>query len=109
MQNILRGQLESYRGLEQNAEKLLLDYGQNAQDVGAMAKSGARMMSAGKLMADHSISKIAEMTIEGSTMGINKTLKHLHDYSGDDQNVVNLANDLLNTQRQNIEQLQSYL
>ncbi len=109
MQNILRGQLESYRGLEQNAEKLLLDYGQNAQDVGAMAKTSARMMSAGKLMADHSISKIAEMTIEGSTMGINKTLKHLHDYSGDDQNVVNLANDLLNTQRQNIEQLQSYL
>ena len=44
MQNILRGQLESYRGLEQNAEKLLLDYGQNAQDVGAMAKTSARMM-----------------------------------------------------------------
>jgi hypothetical protein len=109
MQNILRGQVESYRTLEQNAEKLLMDYGQSAQDVGAVAKTSARVMSAGKLMTDHSISKIAEMTIEGSTMGINKTLKHLHDYSGDDQNVVNLANDLLNTQRQNIEQLQSYL
>ena len=109
MDNILRGQLDSYRTLEQNAEKLLLDYGQRPEDTGAIAKTSAKVMSAGKLMADHSISKIAEMTIEGSTMGINKILKHLHDYSGNDQNVVNLANDLLNIQRQNIDQLQNYL
>ena len=109
MQDVLRTQMEEYRRLEQDAEKLLSGYGQDPKDVGMMAKTGARMMSAGKLMADRSISKIAEMTIEGNTMGITKTLKHLHDYSGDDPKVVDLTNVLLETQRRNVEQLQSYL
>ena len=109
MQDILRTQMEEYRRLEQDAEKLLCDYGQDPKDVGMMAKTGARMMSAGKLMTDRSISRIAEMTIEGNNMGITKTLKHLHDYSGDDPKVVDLTNVLLETQRRNVEQLQSYL
>ena len=106
---VLRAQMDSYRRIEQDAEKLLLDYGLSAQDVGAVAKTSARVMSAGKLMTDHSVSKIAEMTIEGNTMGVSKTLKHLHDYSGDDQKIIDLANDLLNTERENAAALEKYL
>jgi len=109
MQNVLRTQMEEYRLIEQDAEKILLDYGQTATDVGTMAKTSARMMSAGKLMTDRSISKIAEMMIEGNTMGVNKTLKHLHDYSGEDQKVVDLTNRLLSTQRSNITDVEKYL
>ncbi len=60
-------------------------------------------------MADRSISKIAEMTIQGNNMGISKTIQHLHDYTGNGQAAVELANRLLATQRANVEQLQAYL
>lgn len=109
MQNVLRLQMDQYRNIEQKAEKLLLDFGQSPHDVGMMAKKSARVMSAGKLMADRSISKIAEMTIEGNTMGLAKTLKHLHDYSGDDQNVLGLTNELLDIERRNAADLEKYL
>ena len=109
MHKVLCTQMEEYRNLERKAEKLMHVYGAEAKDVGVMAKTGARMMSTGKMLADNSISKIAEMTIEGNTMGITKTLKHLHDYAGEDQKVLDLTNDLLETQRRNVTQLQSYL
>lgn len=109
LKNVLTRQLDEYRAFEQDAEKLLKERGERANDVGAMAKTSARVMSAGKLMADRSISKIAEMTIQGNNMGISKTIQHLHDYTGNGQAAVELANRLLATQRANVEQLQAYL
>ena len=49
------------------------------------------------------------MTIQGNNMGISKTIQHLHDYTGNGQAAVELANRLLATQRANVEQLQAYL
>lgn len=109
LKSVLTRQLDEYRGFEQDAEKLLLERGERANDVGTMAKTSARIMSAGKLVTDRSVSKIAEMTIEGNNMGISKTLKHLHDYTGNGQAAVELANRLLAAQRANVEQLQAFL
>lgn len=72
LKNVLSQQLDEYRNFERDAEKLLLEHGERANDVGTVAKTSARMMSAGKLAANRSASKIAEMTIEGNNMGINK-------------------------------------
>ena len=77
--------------------------------MGAGAKLSARMMVAGKLMMDRSDSKIAEMTIQGNNMGVNKTLKHLHDYAGKDQTVRDLTEKLLETEERNAKQLKPFL
>lgn len=63
--------------------------------------SSEMMMSAMKTMADHSTSKIAEMMIQGNTMGMGmtKSLKHLHDYHGKDERVRDLASKLLKPKR----------
>ena len=66
-------------------------------------------MSAGKLLLDGSASKIAEMTIEGNTMGITKTIEHMHDYTGNEPAVLGLANRFLSAQRANVQQLESWL
>ncbi len=109
LKNVLHQQLEDYRGFERDAERLLLERGEQANDVGVIEKTSAHMMSAGKLMTGRSASKIAEMTIEGNNMGINKTLQHLHDYTGKEQAAVELATRLLSVQRENVRQLQVYL
>lgn len=105
----LERQLKDYRVFEEESEKLLAARGEKANDVGAVEKTSARVMSAGKLLVDRSASKIAEMTITGNNMGISKTIEHLHDYSGNEQSTVELANRFLSAQRANVEQLQAYL
>ena len=47
-----------------------------------LAMASANFMTVGKMMVDHTDSKIAKMTIRGNQKGIYRTIKHLHDYSG---------------------------
>ncbi|MDO4568545.1 MAG: hypothetical protein Q4B99_06265 [Clostridia bacterium] len=109
LRDALTAQLEEYRAFERDAEHLLLERGERSADVGSVAKASAHVMSAAKLIPERSSSRIAEMTIEGNNMGISKTLKHLHNYAGDEREIVDLATRLLAVQRENVRQLQAYL
>ena len=109
VEKVLQGQWLEYRKLEHTAKKILCDRGQAPTSLPSLAKLSARMMSDIKLMGNSSVSKIAEMTIQGNTMGVTKTLKHLHDYQGSDRTVRNLTRKLLATEESNVEQLKPYL
>ena len=89
----------------QALEQQLTEY----EKLNPMVKASSEMMSAMKTMADHSTSKIAEMMIQGNTMGMTKSLKHLHDYHGKDERVRDLANKLLKTEEANIQQMKKFL
>jgi len=104
----LKGQMKTYQDLRREAEGLLRQRGVEPKGAGAMAKTSAEMMSAGKLMLDRSASKIAEMTIQGNDMGVTKTLKHLHDYNGGGE-AKELAQRLLAAEESGSEQLKAFL
>ena len=109
LKKVLNAQLTEYEKLRNQAALMLRARGETPSDTGAMAKISAKMMSAGKLMADRSDSKIAEMTIQGNTMGVTKTIKHLHDYAGKDSAVRELTKKLLATEEENARQLRPFL
>ena len=88
----LEQQLTEYEKLYGATGKMLRERGQEPKGLNPMVKASSEMMSAMKTMADHSTSKIAEMMIQGNTMGMTKSLKHLHDYHGKDERVRDLAN-----------------
>ena len=54
-------------------------------------------------------SKIAEMTIEGTTMGITKTIKHLKDFQSGGEQARELGQQLLETQEANVERMKAFL
>jgi len=60
-------------------------------------------------MMDDSRGKIAEMMIQGTTMGIVKTIRHLKDYEGHDEEARQLGERLLNLQEENVEKMKAYL
>ena len=67
-----------------------------------------------KAMTDRSASNIAEMVIQGSTMGVTKSLRtirdcDLRDCDLRDNGVRRLADRLLETERANIEQMKRFL
>lgn len=109
LHQVLEEQRAEYQKLGLEAERLLSARGEDATKLGAMAKISSELMANGQMLFDDSVSKIAEMTIQGNNMGVSKTLQHLHDYHGGDEEVRSLTRKLLATEEANVEQLKSFL
>ena len=108
IQQTLESQRSEYLDISRKARHMIESRGGEAEGTGKMAKTSADWMTAGKMALDDSPSKIAEMTIQGTTMGITKTLKHLHD-SPDRGETTDLGNRLLRLQERNLEEMKKYL
>ena len=109
LRQALERQKREYRELQASAGDMLRSRGVQPDGVGAAAKLSSELMSAMKTMVDHSSTKIAEMMIQGNTMGLTKGLRNLHSYHGKDVRVRELAHKLLATEEANIVQMKPYL
>lgn len=105
----LNRQMSEYRNIQNSAGNMLQARGVQPDGVGAMAKMSSEMMSAMKTMMDHSATKIAEMMIQGSTMGVTKSLRTIRDCKLKDERVRDLADKLLKTEQSNIEEMKQFL
>ena len=105
----LQQQLTEYEKLNSVCDDMLQKRGKQPEEVNPVAKVSSQLMSSMKLMNDRSTSKIAEMMIQGNTMGMTKSLQHLHDYQGEDERVRDLADKLLKTEESNITQMKKFL
>lgn len=109
LKSTLFQQQSEYQNLRSQAAEMIQAQGEKASGAGMAAQASARVMTEGKLALDSSPSKIAEMTIQGTTMGVTKTLRHLNDYQGENQTVRALGERLLRAQEANIEQMKDFL
>lgn len=105
----LNAQLTEYRKLQDSASVMLKERNRDPKGISSMAKVGSEMMSAMKTMTDHSATKIAEMMIQGSTMGVTKSIRTIRDCDLKDERVRDLANKLLKTEEANIEEMKKFL
>ena len=102
-------QIDDYEKTYIASEKMLKDRGAVAEDARATSKFMANMGSRMEAMMDSSESKLAEMVIQGSTMGITNLTKQLHDYNGDDENVKSFAQQQIEKEQDNIERMKRFL
>jgi len=109
LRHAVDSQIREYRNLSRTAGEMLRSKGEEPKDPGLMARLSSEVMSTAKTLADPSASNIAEMVIQGNNMGITKSLKHLNDYAGNDPEVRNLAEKLLETEQANVEQMKPFL
>ena len=107
--NSLDGQVRDDRQIADQAERLLRSLGEEPRDPGLLAKVSAEVMSTFKTLADPSASNIAEMVIQGNTMGATKSTRHLGDYAGGNREIRNLAERLLHTEEANAAQMKQFL
>ena len=109
LKNHIEEQGVCYQQLLTRSEKLLQKAGALPEKNPPLQKAmmwGAIQM---ETLADASSEHIAEMMIQGTTMGIVKTIRHLNDYQGDDGDARRLGERLLDTQEQNVERMKAYL
>ena len=91
------------------AQQLMLERNIVPDDAGAIAKMGIWTGVQMNTMLDSSSSHIADMVIQGDTMGITKMTRELNDSPVEDPRIRQLGEELVNTQRRNIEILKKYL
>lgn len=107
--HVLNSQLEEYENACGETERLLTDLEARIQDASPVAKTMSKITSTMKSMVNPSTSKLAEMMIEGSTMGITNLTRQMNAYGGSRQDILNLAQRQLHTEEKNTEELKKFL
>ena len=105
----LNSQLTEYERLRNDAGSLLQARGEPPKGIGPVAKASSEVMSTVKAMTDRSATNIAEMMIQGSTMGVTKSLRTIRDCDVHDDTVRRLADKRLKTEQANIEEMKRFL
>ncbi len=107
----LTSQLNGYEEFAEKIKNRLHELGYKEKEEGIMAKMGVSLGMAMNAMADSSDSHLAQMVVEGSTMGITDTLKILRDYenSSVSECAVKMARDIVSFEEGNVETMKGFI
>lgn len=107
--NALKSQLKEYDEIYHEADQLLKQRGGEEENLSPLAVWGSTMASKMKMKTDGSMSKVAEMMIEGNTKGMIKSIQSIRSMGVLDPKVSALSNRLLQTELANISQMKGFL
>lgn len=105
----LKKQYIAFDRIHAEADALLRQHRGQAKDISAMAKINAKISAHAQQKTDRSVSKIAEMLVEGNTKGMIKSMRSMRALQAADPKVNELSNKLLQFEQQNIETMKRYL
>jgi hypothetical protein len=104
-------QLNGYEGMIRKINEHLQSLGEDAKEENFITKMSAKMGTAFNTMMDDSPSHIADMMIQGSTMGMTDTTKLLRDYENTDASEASLSicRSIIKFEEENIERMKKHL
>lgn len=105
----LETQQEEYERLMKDAGEGLRTRGAQPQGISMMSKASAAMMTGAKTLMDNSVPNMAEMMIQGSTMGVTKLTRQLSETGELSPDVERLSERLIRTEESNIESMKGFL
>ena len=106
---LLASQFEEYKKMFNTVEKRLKTLGMEVKDVNAFTKISAYLMINMETLVDKTPPHIAEMLIQGSTMGLIQITRKLKEYKEADDEILYMGEHLLKLEQQNIEECKRYL
>ena len=109
MKEELSKERERYVDTQRAGEQALLDAGGRAEPSGPMARAGMWMGIQMETLADRSDAHIAEIVIQGATMGVIEMTKALNTYDAADPAARGLASRFVVQQNETIERQKGFL
>lgn len=108
---LMTEQLDGYERLANAARKRLCEIGGEAREENAMTRLWASVGMKMNTMIDSTESHLADMIIEGSTMGMTDTIKILREYENTDvsESALRLAKEIIKFEEKNIEIMKGHL
>ena len=102
-------QLKEYQKICTLTRKLLRNRNQSPTPLPMRARICSLTMTKLQTMFDSSTSHIAEMMIQGNTMGVISITRNIKENKDCDKEIKKLAQKLLKTEQDNIEQMKAFL
>ncbi len=109
MRGDLLVQLKEYGAFARRAEDLLAGQGEKAKDNNMFKKAMTETMAKFNSLQDASSSHIAEMMINGATMGVIDMTKKLREYNSANAVIHSLGQEVLNFEENTIAKMKNYL
>lgn len=107
---VLENEFDKYKEIHHRIEKKYEEYSrEEPTETNAMNKVMTSMMTEMKLMSDHSDSKIAELLMQGTNMGIIEGKKILNHKEDIDKEVEAILKDFIKMQEESVETYKKYL
>ena len=104
-------QLSGYERFSEKAKEMLSERGYKAKEENPMTKLWASIGVAMNTMVDSSDSHLAQMVVEGSTMGVTDTLKLLRESenSGVTEKTLKMMRDIISFEEKNVEIMKGFI
>ena len=104
-------QLSAYDAFASRAAKLLAEEGVKPEEEGTVTKLAAKWGTMMNTMRDSTASHIAEMMVEGATMGVNDLIKQIRESenTSTSESALRLARDVCSFEEKTVEQMREYL
>lgn len=108
-EQVLLKQREGYKVINQEAVRLMEGSEEEPKGISKFAQIRTYLMIKASTLTNHSASHFAEMMIQGSIMGIIDLCKQLNSYKEVKPEIRALAEQLLQFEEGNVEELKKYL
>lgn len=105
----LTSQLEEYEHAYDNSERFLRELDAVPMNASPVAKTMSHLSSTMKNLINPSTSKLAEMMVDGNTMGITNLTKQINAYQGTRQDILALAKEQLSMEEKNLKEMKRFL
>lgn len=109
LRQALKVQRREYSDIEQQAKLLARQKGYQIDQIKPITRRMGALMSKGQLLVGEPDSKIAGMMIQGNTRGMILSLKNMRRCDQPDTQVAQLAQKLLETEKNNIVSMQGFV
>ncbi len=105
----LKRQEDEYREFSNEASEKLHKLDEEPEDLSVMAKAGSFISTEFNTMSDSTTSHLAEMMIQGTSMGITKLLRKIKSLDQVDVCTEKFAKKVVTAEEINVESLKKYL
>lgn len=105
----LHSYIDRYNEIREEAEEMLSQRGESPREPSGSEKAGLWMGLQMNTLIDKSPSHMAEMLIQGSTMGIIKEVKHKNVHPQADRQCQKLEDKFLSLQQEHIDDMKQFL
>jgi len=105
----LESQLREYNEIFDIASKKIEQSQKESKSIGMVSKLKSYVMINISTLTNKTPSHIAEMMIQGSTMGIIDITKNLKEYADADTSITTLGKRLLKFEQENVEEMKKFL
>ena len=109
LRQALKVQRKEYSNIEQQAKLLAQRKGYKIDQIRPITRRMSALMSRTQLLVGEPDSKIAGMMIQGNTRGMILSLKNMRRCNQPDAQVAQLAQQLLETEKNNIDSMEWFL